>query len=262
MLKTTDSLDTIGFFVSHARDLGVMLDTLRVHGTDYPIVDRKFCDSDGRLAPHKGPWRVAVIKGPAWRHAETYAQEALFGFAKKFEACPRIELVEPELPDGLNRVHDLHSTIYNASLAYYFKDESEQQHLVSPIMNELIERGRRIGLDEYRAALTEQEELIHQMDQRFEDFDCMVTLSTASVAPLREDVELPDSALVWTFLHLPAVSAPVFTSAEGLPFGLQIIGSRYGDVNLLALIDHLAEQGLLPERSNEPRQLVHAAGAA
>ena len=44
MLKTTDSLDTIGFFTVHHADLFIMLNGLRVRGKKLP-----FCSKNRQL---------------------------------------------------------------------------------------------------------------------------------------------------------------------------------------------------------------------
>ena len=75
-----------------------------------------------------------------------------------------------------------------------------------------------------------------------------VTLSTAGCAPLRDVPESPDSALIWTLAHLPALRAPAFTSPEGLPFGLQIVARRYNDPLLFKFTDQLIAKGLLPKQ--------------
>ena len=80
-------------------------------------------------------------------------------------------------------------------------------------------------------------------------FDVAVTLATAGEAPLRHVEEAPDSALMWTLTHLPAISAPVFRSPRGLPFGLQLVARRYNDPLLLKFVAEAVASGLLPATS-------------
>jgi Asp-tRNA(Asn)/Glu-tRNA(Gln) amidotransferase A subunit family amidase len=43
-----------------------------------------------------------------------------------------------------------------------------------------------------------------------------------------------DTSLIWTFFGAPTISLPLFFDKKiGLPFGLQIIASRYNDFALL-----------------------------
>ncbi len=99
------------------------------------------------------------------------------------------------------------------------------------------------------AALARQVELARQMDRFLRGFDAMLTLSTAGEAPLRHIEEAPDSALMWTLTQLPSLSAPVFVSPRGLPFGLQLVARRYNDPLLLRFVDEAIERGHLPATS-------------
>jgi len=39
---------------------------------------------------------------------------------------------------------------------------------------------------------------------------------------------------VWTLLHVPCVAVPGFTGPNGLPVGLQLVGRRFEDAQVLA----------------------------
>lgn len=259
MLKTTDSLDTVGFFVGHAADLGPVFDALRVEGRDYPISHAAFGDVQRQASPSERkdgrPWRVALLRPQVWSHAPGYARQAVEGWAwlaRRSRACG-IEIVEPELPFELAECHRVHATIYNRALAYYFKAEHERAEplssVMSPVMQALIEAGQRITPAEYEAALARQVELARVADRFMRGFDVAVTLSTAGEAPLRHVEEAPDSALMWTLAQLPAISAPVFRSPRGLPFGLQLVARRYNDPLLLKFVAEAVRAGLLPTNS-------------
>jgi Asp-tRNA(Asn)/Glu-tRNA(Gln) amidotransferase A subunit family amidase len=248
MLKTTDSLDTVGYFVAHASDLRPVFESIRVHGRNFPISNAALTDEVRQAAPVGRPWRVAFIRPHIWTHAEPYAVAAVQEWCGRLAAAG-CEVTEPRLPVGLEESHLVHATIYNRSLAYYFQEEYKKAELISPVMIRMIEDGRNIPNEAYLAALDRQTELSKAMDGFFADFDIIVTLSTAGEAPPRDQEEPPDSALIWTLTHLPAVSAPVFRSPTGLPFGLQLVARRYNDPLLMRFIEGLVAQGLLPQGS-------------
>jgi Asp-tRNA(Asn)/Glu-tRNA(Gln) amidotransferase A subunit family amidase len=249
MLKTTDSLDTVGFFAGHAADLSRLFDALRVHGRDYPISDRAFSDAARQQAPQQRPWRVGFVRPHVWQHAPGHAQVALVDWLRQLQADKRFDVVSATLPEEMAECHPLHATIYNRALAYYFKQEYQSAGLVSPVMNALIDAGNRISAASYAAALARQVELARLMDRYTRDFDVLVTLSTAGEAPLRHVEERPDSALMWTLTQLPAVSAPVFKGPRALPFGLQIVARRYNDPLLLKFVAEAVQRGHLPASS-------------
>ena len=249
MLKTTDSLDSVGFFCGHAADLRSTLDALRVHGRDFPISHAALQDGARQAAPSARPWRVAYVRPHVWQHAPAYAIDAMEAWLRRLAADPRFEVIDATLPESMQESHVVHATIYNRALAYYFKDEYKKAELVSPVMNALIEAGQGISAEAYEAALDRQVELSRAMEQFTRGYDVLVTLSTAGEAPLRHVQEMPDSALMWTMTQLPSLSAPVFKSPRGLPFGLQIVARRYNDPLLLNFVDEAIAHGLLPATS-------------
>jgi Asp-tRNA(Asn)/Glu-tRNA(Gln) amidotransferase A subunit family amidase len=115
----------------------------------------------------------------------------------------------------------------------------------------MIKQGQSINKTEYIDALRSQELYCEILDKMFCSYDMVLSLSTASSAPLREVEELPDPSLIWTLGHLPAISAPVFKSPEGMPFGAQFTSRRGNDYLLLEGVEMLIRRGLLPEGSQK-----------
>ncbi len=232
MLKTTDSLDTVGFFTRSADDLELLFEALRVHGEDYPVSHRAL--SNVELQNKNGPqWKVAVIKSPVWQFAEKYAQEALFDFAEALSKEKDFEICEEELAGIFSGAHDVHARIYDKTLSYYFKNEFQQHALISKEIKEMIEHGNTLTLDDYKAALSRQVEIAAALSDLFERFDVILTLSTAGEAPAIGLGEKPDSCLIWTLCGVPAINLPLLRGSHGLPLGIQIVARRYSDIKLL-----------------------------
>lgn len=254
MLKTTDSLDTVGYFVAQASDLRTVFDAVRVHGRNFPISHAALSDVPRQSPPQGRPWRIALVRPHVWSHVPEYAALALDEWCRTLanDHGARFEICEVALDACMARSHVVHETIYNRALAYYFKEEYQRAELISPVMNRLILAGQQIGNAEYEAALEEQVRLAHQMDRFFAGYDALVTLSTAGEAPPREQEEAPDSALMWTLTHLAAVSAPAFRSPAGMPYGLQLAARRYNDPLLFQLIQELVQLGRLPAGAYPP----------
>lgn len=82
-----------------------------------------------------------------------------------------------------------------------------------------------------------------QLAQAFGDFDILLTPATPTVAP-RLDPQAGEHAVNWfadngfaypfNLTQQPALSLPLGRDAEGLPFGLQIVGHKYADATVLA----------------------------
>ena len=250
MLKTTDSLDTIGYFTLHYEDLEHVFEIIRVHGSNYPISNEALNNKNRQNKPSHRPWRVAFVKTHTWKYAPEYARNAIQSWFDKLSSIDAVQIDEATLPTIMDESHTVHSTIYDKTLSYYFREEFRKQTLVSPIMKALIEHGNTISMDQYQKALFQQEKMAHSMDRVFRRYDIIVSLSTAGEAPFRTEIELPDPALMWTTAYLPVINAPVFSSPKGLPFGIQIVARRYNDRLLFRFCDYLKECGLIPEKSN------------
>jgi Asp-tRNA(Asn)/Glu-tRNA(Gln) amidotransferase A subunit family amidase len=249
-LKTTDSLDTIGFFVSHPQDMRRVLEVIRIHGPNFPLSYRAFKDQDRQNKPANRPWKIGLARTHTWSHAPDYAKCSLLNFAQKLAAQQDTQLVDVNLPNGMEHAHQVHSTIYDKSLAYYFKEEYQNREKMSLIMQKMIARGEQLSVEKYHLALETQNRLIEDMDEFLKNFDVLICLSTAGSAPIRHIQEKPDPSLMWTLTHLPSISVPVFTSPANTPFGLQIVARKYNDHLLLNFVDHLMETGLIPESPN------------
>lgn len=250
MLKTTDSLDSVGFFVGCAADLERVWQSLRVAGRDYPLAERVFADPLRSTKPQNRPWKIALVRSHTWQYAEDYAKQALLDWASKLGGDASYQIEEVELPASLSRAHQVHGVIYDRTLHYYFQEEQKRSEFVSPVMNQILARGKEIPNAVFHQALAEQEALAAEMDQFFSQYDALISLSTAGQAPLRDEDEKPDPALIWTLTHLPVVAAPVFVSPEGKPFGMQLAARRYNDLQLFRLIDDLCAAGYLPQHQH------------
>jgi Asp-tRNA(Asn)/Glu-tRNA(Gln) amidotransferase A subunit family amidase len=253
VLKTTDSLDTVGFVAAHAKSLRSILDHTRVKGPNYPFV-YKNVDAGGAYPKKEGaPWRIGLLKTHTWNSAEGYVQQAIEALAKQIDAEKGFVVEELEWPEFLQMPHHVHSTIYTKSLSHYFQHEKKFSSHVTPIMKRMINEGEEISPEVFKTALQQQAMMIHQLDAVLEPYDLVLSLGTSSSAPLRGVDELPDPSLIWTLGHVPSITAPTSRCPKGLPFGVQVIARKWHDYSLLQGVEALVERGILPHGSQEIR---------
>ncbi|MBL0109147.1 MAG: amidase [Ignavibacteria bacterium] len=250
MLKTTDSLDTIGFFTSKYEDLQTLFEVIRVHGSNYPLSNDALNDEKRQNKTPGKPWKIAFVKTHTWENAFDYAKDSITEFVNKINELKDAEVEIAELPEAVKHSHNVHQTIYDKTLSYYFQEELQNPELISPVMNEIFIRGRKISVEQYHKALRDQEVITNAMDSFFDNYDVLISLSTAGEAPPREETERPDPSLIWTLAHLPVVCAPAFISPGGLPFGVQFAARKYNDKLLFRFTDYLRKSGLIPEGTN------------
>ncbi len=250
MLKTTDTLDTVGFFTIHYKDILKVFEAIRVKGKNYPISNEALTDKNRQYKDKSRPWRVAFFKTYTWGDAEDYAKNIMKSYIKKLENLNDLEVQEVELPSKFEKIHKLHSTIYKKALSYYFSNEYQDFDKMSEKMVDLIENGLKISPTEYYNAIQEQNDLCYSMDEILKQHDVLISLSTSGVAPPREIEEKPDPSLIWNTLQLPVVAVPMFVNIKNLPFGFQICSRKYNDYLLLNFLDYLGEKDMIPEKSN------------
>jgi len=256
VLKTTDSLDTVGFVAAHAKSLRTILGITRVKGPDYPFVYKNVDKQGVHPKASNRPWRVGFVKTHTWDMATTYARQAIEGLASRIGSEDGFEVEEIEWSGDLHAAHDIHSIIYNKSLSYYFQNEMKMDSHITPIMKKMIEAGESISPDEFRLALERQESHCERLDQLLFPYDIVLSLGTSSSAPLRGVEELPDPSLIWTLGHVPSIAAPVFRCPEGLPFAAQFISRKWNDYLLLQGVEELVERGILAPGSQPIRKCV------
>lgn len=241
ILKTADTLDTVGFFAETPEILRTMLNICRVDGPDYPqtahLKDPRLIHRVGWLRP------TCQIEWP------TYARLALYYWIEQLNKFIQVDETLWPAPFPSEDCYETHRTIYHKSLSYYFKKEMESGQ-VSDIFRSQVEEGRQITLEQYQTALHMQETFSAVADGLLKEFDILITLSSGGHAPHDEREAPRDTNLVWTMCGVPVINIPALISPDGLPFGISIIARKYHDYKLLDFLDTLVKAGLAPDGPN------------
>lgn len=238
-LKTTDTLDTIGFLGSDLYGLRRAFCATFQQDRNYPFA-KSYADFLRRFR-RNSQLKIGIVTEQFDGYA-TYDQEVKVDFATAVDslADAGLEVSAVRNASFINAIHPLHDTIYCKALSYYFQEEFKRGSGMSDIMSEMIAKGNRIAPTEYVQALRQQPEYRARFDRVIADYDFLVTPSTASVAPLLGQEERVDTCLIWTFFGYPVISIPAFqSSSTGLPFGLQVIAPKYGDLALLEFAERI-----------------------
>jgi len=241
VLKTADTLDTIGWFARRVGDLRLMLDALRVRGRDYPVPERGL----ERYASRRregGRFRVAIARAPSWDGAAPHVRAALVEYANQLANRQDVELSELDLRDSLGRAHDVHRTLYHKSLAYYFFRERRQAGRLSEIFREIVADGDATAPDQFQAALREHARLRDAFETACAGIDILLTHAVADEAPPLDRPEPPDSCLVWTLCGAPALALPLFHGPNRLPIAAQFVAPRFADYQLLDFVEAICPQ--------------------
>ena len=244
ILKTTDSLDQVGFLTTNALNLRLIFECMRVKGPNYPFV---FENIDQNEEPDfKKEIKIGFIKTYTWNNCKDYAQKEFNNFVNILDKENNIIVEEIKFPVEYKNAHQIHSNIYNKSLSYYFKKEREYNpNKISNIMSKMIEIGENISFKEYDNALNDQILFTKRINKLFSKYDIVLSPATAGSAPNREEKELDDSSLLWTLSLIPSLSAPLFRCPELMPFNIHILASRWKDFNIINFVEYLVKKQII-----------------
>jgi Asp-tRNA(Asn)/Glu-tRNA(Gln) amidotransferase A subunit family amidase len=229
MLKTTDTLDTIGCLARSIDDLALGFEVMRVRGHNYPTSEAAL---EARRRQLGTKWRVGLLSGPKSGLVAPAVRQSLARLAARLAD---FEIEPVALPPGFGSAHALHERIYRRALAYYFKTEwNTAQDKFSPVLQQMISAGLAVPPETYAEDLQRQSALARQLDQLLAEYDILIEPSTAEEAPLGVHGEdIADHCLIWTLCGVPTLSLPALRGSTGLPVGLQLVARRHGDYRLL-----------------------------
>ena len=233
MLKTTDTLDTVGYMARSIEDLALMFEVTRVRGHNYPISEAGLATPANREISGER-WRVGVLNHSIREH-EDRATTASFDRIVDKLANAGCEIIDVRLPAEFDETWQVHEHIYCRALAYYFKIEWDgAPDLFSAAMQDMIKRGLEVSPQTYLQDIDRQRAISAQFNLLSSDWDVLITPATADDAPVAQSLDdLPDSCLVWTTVGAPVLGLPGLHGSRSLPVGIQVVGRRFSDYRLL-----------------------------
>lgn len=239
VLKTTDTLDSLGFMANYIEDIDLMFESTRLRGHNYPSLNGKVENFPKKSAQSK--WKVGLVSGPAtWRQNSFVSSQ----FQKFIIRLPSSEfdLSQVNLRGVFDDAHEIHNLIYAKCLSYYFCAEFEKsRESLSQSFQHLCEVGKEISTESYAEALLMQNKIAKSLHEILENYDFLIDLSAADEAPLINSYEPDDHSLIYTMCRVPAISLPMLLGANHLPVGVQVIGPQFSDKRLLQFSHYLME---------------------
>lgn len=217
------SLDTVGVMARSVADCALFAGA--VAGRDLGDPDRK---------PDRGP-RIGVCRSPTWSAVDPTSQ-ALLGRVADTLARAGATVVDRELPADHAALIDAHPIVMNAESARALGWEmTRAREGLSPGLRERME----FGLTQTEAARDAAYAVFARTQAGFpavtEGLDVLLTPAAPGEAPKGlEWTGDPAMNFIWTSLHVPCVTVPAGTGANGLPLGIQIVGRRGEDRAVLA----------------------------
>lgn len=222
MTVLCETLDTIGWFT---RDVAL---ARRILGVLLPGHEASQWPAD-RLP------RIALLPSRSLGTLSAGAEATLMQAADQIRRLGgSVEMHEPDAE--LTRLTGLHADIMAYELArgmLPFIQRGEQR--LSQGMRATIERGMAIPARHYLDCMRERASLQARWQERFADYDAILTPSAPGEAP--EGLGSTGSSVfnrVWSLLGWPCLHLPIAMSATGLPLGVQLVGKPNQDDALLS----------------------------
>lgn len=233
VLQTSVTLDQVGVFGRSLEDVSLLADALTCYDQADPA-------SFARPRPHIAQGLADTPKaGPALVWID-------FGYHDQLQADARegLEEIIAELGGHVERIdapasmHDLvhhQQVVHEYEIARHLAQDFEAHwDMVSSTLQTVIERGRAISDDDYAGSLAMVGGAEKFFAAFFHDYDAVIAPSAAGEAPLKSDgTGDPVFCTVWTVAGLPAINLPLLSGSNGLPVGVQLIGSSERDDRLM-----------------------------
>ncbi len=222
--QQSGTLDTLGLF---ARTVG-----------DAELFRAALVGVDYKPEEPASAMRIALCRPPEWDQAEACARDAVEKAAQDL-AHAGVVVSEFVLPDEFfaGWITD-HRRIANFETSRNFAHE--KTHFRDKISKDLYEGhildGEKCSVEDYIAAQRRGEAMRAFVDEAFEGFDAILTLSTAGEAPI--GLANTGSATfnsLWTLTYTPCITLPYGVGPAGMPLGVQLVGRRFEDEKLFAV---------------------------
>jgi amidase len=222
VMEASGSLDTLGILSRSVADIALYRDVLLGIPPEPMLTIAR---------PH-----FALCRSHVWDQFEPVTRTLIEDAAHRL-ARAGARVTELTLPAEFELLNDAHRSISSFEFARTFTWEIENHW--SEISDTL--RGGRLrdgitgSFKRYVEAKQLADECRRRLDALMGGIDVLLTPAAFGEAP----VGMPAFAgvplfQIWTTLHVPAVSIPVFKGPAGMPIGAQLIAKRHDDRKLFA----------------------------
>lgn len=238
------TLDTVGVYGRSLEDLALLADVLSTHDPDDAVSYPRGRTNLAQVLAEKPPVPplFAFCRTPAWEQADPVTHEAFGELVAELGQQVR-EVQLPSLEDLFNIHQPAVQGAENA--AYYGPLLARGPDAVSPGLTARLEAGAKIAAKDYITAVNAREAHYASVENVLCDYSAILTPASPGPAPKGlGSTGSPMFNAMWTYLGVPCVTLPLL-EANGMPFGVQLIGMRRDEGRLLRtarwLVEHLAK---------------------
>ena len=222
MMESAGSLDTVGLIARSVDDIALYRDVL-LGETPAPVKDLP-------------PPRIGFCRTHLWPLLEPTTQK-LFEDAAQTLAKNGAKVSDVHLPREFDDIPEAHRLISGFEFARNFTWEIENHwDLISPTLRAgRIDDGLKCSYETYLQQRALAESCRAMMTGIQENYDILLAACATGEAPVGfATTGIAKLALIWTVMHVPAMSVPVFKGPAGMPIPVYLVGKRSCDRDLFA----------------------------
>jgi len=222
------SLDTLGIYARSVEDLSRYRDAL---------LGRQ---RESELRSVSKP-RVAFCRTHKWDEVEP-STRALFEDAALRLRKIGVDVRDVTLPTAFNEMEEAHKWIssYEFTRNYTWEIENHRDKISETLQKGRLKNGLSCSFERYSQAKLHAEQTCKMLDAIFDDYDALLTSPVVGEAPVGfSDTGNSSLCGMWTALHVPVVTIPVFRGPTNLPIGAQLIARRGNDEELFGIADSI-----------------------
>jgi Asp-tRNA(Asn)/Glu-tRNA(Gln) amidotransferase A subunit family amidase len=238
MKINTETLDTVGIMARGVGDIALFRSAMMAIPFDPPAMPQT-------------PPRLGLCRGPHWDDAEPEGRAVLEAAADRLAAAGA-KIADTAFPRECAAADDLQQTLGAfEGLRNHMPELYRHEALLSPrLREEKLALGRKLSLDQFRAAYLAAEKARAAAREWAGEFDAILTLPAPGQAP--RGLADTGSAVFnapWTQFAMPCLTMPAGHGPDGLPVGVQLAGRRHDDAKLLEVglwVEHRLGRGGQP----------------
>jgi Asp-tRNA(Asn)/Glu-tRNA(Gln) amidotransferase A subunit family amidase len=221
VMEASGSLDTLGILARSVEDVALHRDVL-LGVAHEPVRD---------LA---SPPRVGFCRTHVWPRLKPETQKLLEGAAEQLaRAGARVE--EVTLPPDFEGLEDVHRWISGFEMARNLTWEFEHHwnEISETFRNGRVKDGLECTYEKYVEMRIHMHHCRKLLLPVFEQHDVLLSAAAEGEATLGwHPVPHPWVYMIWTTMHVPSITLPVFRGPQGLPIGAQLIARHHDDRRL------------------------------
>ena len=222
--EAAGSLDTLGLIARSVDDIALYRDVL-LGAKPEPL---------SNAADYKP--RIGFCRTPLWEQCEPHTQSMLSKLARDL-AARGADVQDVALPEDFARIPDAHRWIssFEFSRNFTWEIENHWESISGMLRNGRLKDGLACSFEQYREARDYAESCRARLNDVFGDRDVLLVPAAAGEAPVGlNSTGNASFCAIWTTMHVPAITLPLFKGPHGLPVGAQFVARRNADRKLMA----------------------------